>query len=96
MLRGILLTGLGYCETNALTVMVNTSTNIKEKKSINSECQQNEQSPLTSTHLMQKKKKTTCDVRNPGPGHEQPKIKISSAISSIPGFLRDEKGDIMN
>ena len=57
MLRGILLTGLGYCETNALTVMVNTSTNIKEKKSINSECQQNEQSPLTSTHLMQKKKK---------------------------------------
>ena len=84
MLRGILLTGLGYCETHVLTVMVNTSTNIKEKKSINSECQQNEQSPLTSTHLMQKK--TTYDVRNPGPGHEQPQKKFLRLYRQYQGF----------
>ena len=34
MLRSILLTGLGYCETNALTVMVNTSTNINKEKKV--------------------------------------------------------------
>jgi hypothetical protein len=64
--------------------------------------QQNGQSPLIPTELTEQKKKTTTyDVRNPGPGLGQAQkyaqyLKIESCIMSSGYFLMVHDYDISN